>query len=93
MDLEALGAKPIGKSGPVRRLSRNQSIGLCFLRFATIQTYTDVYSSNFTPQVSVLTSTSNVNLLVLQPLRWCCVDCVIHHERDVREEQKYMCSI
>jgi len=24
---------------------------------------------------------------MLQPLRWCCVDCVIHHERDVREEQ------
>ena len=23
---------------------------------------------------------------VLQPLQWCCVDCVIHHERDVREE-------
>ena len=30
------------------------------------------------------------SLLVLQPLRWCCVDCVIHHERDVREDQKYM---
>ena len=30
------------------------------------------------------------NSLLLQPLRWCCVDCVIHHERDVREEQKYM---
>jgi len=29
--------------------------------------------------------------IVLQPLRWCCVDCVIHHERDVREEQKYIC--
>ena len=29
-------------------------------------------------------------LPLLQPLRWCCVDCVIHHERDVREEQKYM---
>jgi len=28
--------------------------------------------------------------VVLQPLRWCCVDCVIHHGRDVREEQKYM---
>ena len=27
---------------------------------------------------------------LLQPLRWCCVDCMIHHERDVREEQKYM---
>ena len=29
---------------------------------------------------------------LLQPLRWCCVDCVIHHERDVREEQKYVCG-
>jgi len=28
--------------------------------------------------------------MLLHPLRWCCVDCVIHHERDVREEQKYM---
>jgi len=25
-----------------------------------------------------------------QPLRCCCVECVIHHERDVREEQRYM---
>ena len=24
--------------------------------------------------------------MLLQTLRWCCVDCVIHHERDVREE-------
>ena len=29
-------------------------------------------------------------MLVLQPLRWRCVDCVIHHERDVREEKRYM---
>ena len=29
------------------------------------------------------------SLVVLQPLRWCCVDCVIHHERDVREEQHH----
>ena len=27
---------------------------------------------------------------IVAPLRWCCVDCMIHHERDVREEQKYM---
>jgi len=27
-----------------------------------------------------------LDLLVLQPLRWRCVDCVIHHERDVCEE-------
>jgi len=25
---------------------------------------------------------------VLQPLRWRCVECAIHHERDVREEQQ-----
>ena len=27
--------------------------------------------------------------MLLQPLRWCCIDCVIHHERDVREEQHH----
>jgi len=26
----------------------------------------------------------------LQPLRWRCVKCVIHHERDVREEKHYI---
>jgi len=31
--------------------------------------------------------------VLLQPLGWCCVDCVIHHERDVREEQRpYICG-
>ena len=29
-------------------------------------------------------------MLLLQPLRWHCVDCVIHHERDVHEEKHYM---
>ena len=24
--------------------------------------------------------------VVLQPLRWRCIECAIHHERDVREE-------
>jgi len=28
--------------------------------------------------------------MLLQPLMCYCVDCMIHHERDVREEQKYM---
>ena len=32
---------------------------------------------------------SQTLLILLQPLRWCCVDCVIHHERDVREEQHH----
>jgi len=30
-------------------------------------------------------------VVLLQPFWWCCVDYVIHHERDVREEQKYIC--
>ena len=25
--------------------------------------------------------------MLLQPLRWCCIECAIHHEWDVREEQ------
>jgi len=30
---------------------------------------------------------------VLRPLRWRCVECGIHHERDVREEQRpYICG-
>ena len=32
-------------------------------------------------------------LVLLQPLRWCSVDFVIHHERDVCEEQKYICVV
>ena len=31
----------------------------------------------------------NVLSMVLQPLRWCCVKRVIHHERDVVEEQHH----
>ena len=27
---------------------------------------------------------------LLQPLRWRCVDCVIHRERDAREEQNHI---
>jgi len=29
-------------------------------------------------------------ILLLQPLWWCCVECVIHHEWDVCEEQQYI---
>jgi len=31
----------------------------------------------------------HIKCLLLQPLRWRCVDCVIHHEWDVREEQHH----
>ena len=30
-------------------------------------------------------------IVLLQPLWWRCVDCVIHHERDVREKKHYIC--
>jgi len=29
-------------------------------------------------------------VLVLQPIGWRCVECAIHHERDVREEQRHI---
>ena len=33
-------------------------------------------------------------LEMLQPLGWRCVECAIHHERDVREEQHpYICGM
>jgi len=35
------------------------------------------------------TPSSATLLGLLQPLRWCCVDCVIHHERVVCEEQHH----
>jgi len=42
---------------------------------------------NGTTLISEPMTTSYVSAeVLLQPLRWCCVDCVIHHERDVREE-------
>jgi len=31
--------------------------------------------------------------MLLQLLGWRCVGCVIHHERDVREEQQYICMV
>jgi len=36
--------------------------------------YTDFFTSN------------SLKILLLQPLSWRCVECAIHHERDVREE-------
>ena len=33
---------------------------------------------------------SRSGVVLLQRLRWRCVDCVFHHERDVREEQQYI---
>jgi len=29
--------------------------------------------------------------MLLQPLRWCCVDCVIHYERDVWKNNTIIC--
>jgi len=37
-------------------------------------------------QNTVVFTMASIFVSLLQPLRWCCVDCVIHHERDVNEE-------
>ena len=37
----------------------------------------------------LIVSCTWLRLILLQPFRWCCVDCVIRHERDVREEQHH----
>ena len=50
------------------------------------------FERRYLKQNSVIRLKSNSLVLLqmlLQPLRWCCVDCVIHHERDVREEQHH----
>jgi len=39
--------------------------------------------------MEIITYNLSKALQLLQPLRWCCVKCVIHHEQDVREEQHY----
>ena len=31
--------------------------------------------------------------MLLQPLQWHCIECVIHHEQDVREKQQYICMV
>jgi len=36
---------------------------------------------------------SSPKMQLLQPLWWCCVDCVIHPERDVREEQHHTYTV
>ena len=36
---------------------------------------------------SLFFNNSSKEIVMLQPLRWRCVECVIHHERDVRKAQ------
>jgi len=48
-----------------------------------------VRSSAFTQRTSDRCVRCKKEGMLLQPLRWCCVECVIHHERDVREEQHH----
>ena len=39
--------------------------------------------------LEVLSQPKPKSYVLLQPLRWCCVEFVIHHEREVREEQHH----
>ena len=44
------------------------------------------FFSPFFCDIVEVTKALDISLQLLQPLRWCCVDCVIRQERDVREE-------
>jgi len=56
----------------------------------------NVYPSNYCSYVSKALTTYDkatfdrgrviLQNVLLQPLRWRCVECAIHHERDVRED-------
>jgi len=48
-----------------------------------------VRSSGFTQKRAIGAVRCKKEGMLLQPLQWCCVDCVIHHERDVREEHHH----
>jgi len=37
--------------------------------------------------MNFITTHAFIILVLLQPLRWRCTECAIHHERIVREEQ------
>ena len=54
-------------------------VQLCFLRW-------NVFVCS---RLETLNFSCGLFIILLQPLRWRCVDCVIHHERDVREEQHH----
>jgi len=57
----------------------------CYFRVRFVKV---VRSSAFTQRAIGAVRNKKEGML-LQPLRWCCVDCVIHHERHVREEQHH----
>ena len=80
----------------IRRDSRlqNASIKSCKLKLSRpehlltfIAEYVD--ESVFPNLRIVLQEVMLTTVVLLQPLRWCCVDCVSHHERDVREEEHH----
>jgi len=41
------------------------------------------------PTIDLNNIAAENGLAVVATLQWRCVDCVIHHERDVREEKHY----
>jgi len=53
------------------------------MQFGIQQELSRLRLQHFLQNIKVFTV---VACVMLQPLRWCCVDCVIQHERDVREE-------
>ena len=59
----------------------------CLLRLLAGSTWGAHASVLRTSALVLVYSAAKYAATVLQPLRWRCVKCVIHHERDVREEK------
>jgi len=57
-------------------------------RVERVKRFANVYSHCIISNLKRISKILTLHLL--QPLRWCCVHCVIRHKRDVREEQQYM---
>jgi len=77
-----------------------QHLSFTFIPFATQLFSTPVTSLNLRNQAPLFTKLRllqathciycprqrKLGSVLLQPLPWCCVDCVIHHEQDMRKE-------
>jgi len=66
-----------------RKLSRRKFIQYFSLLFVWRH---DIKVFDYRHVLRCTSEFSDTGLPLLQPLRWRCVECAIHHERDVREE-------
>ena len=65
-------------------------IGFDFEKLKSIYCYLEKTQRNRLMRPTAVITICKYFKVLLQPLWWRCVECVIHHEQDVREEQQYI---